>query len=1065
MEHDDSWMQEGSSQSQSQQSVEESSESSYQDSQSPIKPRANLPMSAPPPSLGTIAGAIAGAAPGYNTLSGGSHRTFSKELKMAGVMSMVDGVPPSCVSASLSRGAELVMGVPWRRPFPMKNFWQRARFALVRLTRLQFAATVANCVALALGHDGTTLNRTETLGVVAQALGEDDSDELTNVSSGPVVIDDQKSATEIETIVSVFALGQRSLDSVKELIRASTATDGEKRIALNLLGGDDGRCTLEKTVLILSDFANGARSTSLGLTHFCPYAETINCSEHAADNTSAAAIGAEKIFLLEDLCGLKPGGQLSKDDKQLAEVNAFLYSLSKLLHVTNTQIYYLNLGQAFETWHAKEHPNDVLHRMMRFKGCRFYVGLTNREVLRRMLARYSEFLREKIGGHNRIEAQIAEMLEKYSIQLAAVAGALWSDQFKRPIRYALCHKKSSYSDTKQAAAALVTFLEEIIADPSAIQVDERLIEKRLPRAIGHDTSALGHSVAMPDGTKICELVDLRTSLYADPLLGSEKLAKLLTAQAAAMLKTVMKHFAQYLGDGDDGSDGDSSDDGGSDCGSGDEENPTNDDDEGDGDQSNDEAGNDADGSVRSVEHPLLPGVVLKPGSLCLAMWISDKGDESGPFDAKVTDVNVDDSLSLLYEDGDEDPAVPLSALRAPVEISDETAERIAKVKSLATTSNHAVESLFAHQDFADKGAQGLDPSVLGALAGARFNKANLWLNAIKEKSPLLYQCFLQYCFTSMDEIHEETQRAVEDSKEAQLRRREAQVVEDRQQRRRKLAKEALFFARAQKHMCLTSPQVELIARRLTPSQWKWYYHYQLSIRALGYGWLDALEGKKESSQEQEMAFLVKRIDVTEKDRIPPTSPMFSSSAADPQEFALAQSAVAARQEAAEEEQGAHHALMSEANVRAEAERGSVAVLKKVCVAINPPVEATSASGKKRASSEVGGGVQKQKQKQKNGAIGHLELLRVGSRIQVCYMVVNPCDPRKKMRRWFDAILLSFSEDFVADNDPLLADAGSFKVEWINDEEGGDGEKEDEEDADDVVKAPQFRKDVRLVFSL
>lgn len=72
---------------------------------------------------------------------------------------------------------------------------------------------------------------------------------------------------------------------------------------------------------------------------------------------------------------------------------------------------------------------------------------------------------------------------------------------------------------------------------------------------------------------------------------------------------------------------------------------------------------------------------------------------------------------------------------------------------------------------------------------------------------------------------------------------------------------------------------------------------------------------------------------------------------------------------------------------------------------------------------------------------------------------------KKMRRWFDEIVLSFSEDFVADNDPLLADAGSFKVEWINDEEGGDGEKEDEEDADDVVKAPQFRKDVRLVFSL
>ena len=58
---------------------------------------------------------------------------------------------------------------------------------------------------------------------------------------------------------------------------------------------------------------------------------------------------------------------------------------------------------------------------------------------------------------------------------------------------------------------------------------------------------------------------------------------------------------------------------------------------------------------------------------------------------------------------------------------------------------------------------------------------------------------------------------------------------------------------------------------------------------------------------------------------------------------------------------------------------------------------------------------------------------------------------------------SFSEDFVADNDPFLADAGRFKVEWINDEEEGDDEEEDGEDADDVAKAPQFRKDVRFVF--
>ena len=81
------------------------------------------------------------------------------------------------------------------------------------------------------------------------------------------------------------------------------------------------------------------------------------------------------------------------------------------------------------------------------------------------------------------------------------------------------------------------------------------------------------------------------------------------------------------------------------------------------------------------------------------MWISDKGNEPGPFDAKVTDVNIDDSLSLLHEDADEDPAVRLSALRAPVEISDDTAERIAKVKSLATTPNHAVEPFVCASGF------------------------------------------------------------------------------------------------------------------------------------------------------------------------------------------------------------------------------------------------------------------------------------------------------------------------------------------------------------------------------
>ena len=135
------------------------------------------------------------------------------------------------------------------------------------------------------------------------------------------------------------------------------------------------------------------------------------------------------------------------------------------------------------------------------------------------------------------------------------------------------------------------------------------------------------------------------------------------------------------------------------------------------------------------------------------------------------------------------------------------------------------------------------------------------------------------------------------------------------------------------------------------------------------------------------------------------------------------------------------------------------------MAIKPPVEATAASGKKRASSEVGVW-RAEAEAEERGHWPHLELLRVGSRIQVCYMDVNPCcNPCKKNATVVRCnCTLVFSEGFIADNDPLLADAGSFKVEWINDEGGGDGEEEDEEeDADGVVKAPQFQRDVRLFF--
>ena len=79
------------------------------------------------------------------------------------------------------------------------------------------------------------------------------------------------------------------------------------------------------------------------------------------------------------------------------------------------------------------------------------------------------------------------------------------------------------------------------------------------------------------------------------------------------------------------------------------------------------------------------------------MWITDNGDEEGPFDATVVAINADETLSLDYADGDSDDEVPLRALRLKEEPDEEDIKAADALEALAASSNHAVESLFATQ--------------------------------------------------------------------------------------------------------------------------------------------------------------------------------------------------------------------------------------------------------------------------------------------------------------------------------------------------------------------------------
>ena len=286
-------------------------------------------------------------------------------------------------------------------------------------------------------------------------------------------------------------------------------------------------------------------------------------------------------------------------------------------------------------------------------------------------------------------------------------------------------------------------------DPIVMLSDKRKIEELLPAAVGHDTTRLKGPSAK------CSLQDERENLYSPP--ASADLLQLLKVQAAGMLEMAKKHFDVYLEDDEDdeGDEDDEDDEDGTD----DDEIPTHEemmaslyaDATGDAD--------DGDSSASAV-HPR-GGSKIVVGSKVIAWWITSKGERCGPFDAVVEDFNRDGSLSLLYEDGDRDDTVPLSSLELAVEHSPEDLALVAKVSSLATSSNHKVESVFAIQDHMEKSSPGLNPSVLGAIAGAKYSKLDDWLSKIERQSPLLYNTSLEWALRTetMTQVRRESQNA------------------------------------------------------------------------------------------------------------------------------------------------------------------------------------------------------------------------------------------------------------------------------------------------------------------
>ena len=72
----------------------------------------------------------------------------------------------------------------------------------------------------------------------------------------------------------------------------------------------------------------------------------------------------------------------------------------------------------------------------------------------------------------------------------------------------------------------------------------------------------------------------------------------------------------------------------------------------------------------------------------------------------------------------------------------------------------------------ERGSTGIDPSVLGAVAGAKYSKLDEYLSLVDSKSPLLYQTIVRWALKTetMTEVRKESQNALKNARDTQLKK-------------------------------------------------------------------------------------------------------------------------------------------------------------------------------------------------------------------------------------------------------------------------------------------------------
>ena len=284
--------------------------------------------------------------------------------------------------------------------------------------------------------------------------------------------------------------------------------------------------------------------------------------------------------------------------------------------------------------------------------------------------------------------------------------------------------------------------------------------------------------------------------------------------------------------------------------------------------------------------------------------------------------------------------------------------------SLASSSNHRVESVFAIQDYMERGSTGIDPSVLGAVAGAKYSKLDEYLSLVDSKSPLLYQTIVRWALKTetMTEVRKESQNALKNARDAQLKKCQDDKRDENDKRQRKLEKEALFFARANSHMCTSEEHLALISNSnaMTDNQWKQWYQYQLSIRVNGFAWDDALEGSRiVASKDEQVGFLKTRIRIEQSAQRPVTpqfpTPVFCG---DTHGFAFTEDARTTDASTRLAEEAKYAAMAEHAVKQADAEKtdpkAAGGALKKAFTAIaEPAAEAEEEEGPQKKKKKRG----------------------------------------------------------------------------------------------------------------